>query len=186
MQFQNLPKTEFWSFKMCNFSASTNFRSEVFSKCNSFLNNESKVPLKELKTSFFIIKWITFLLTERNFKEMSTKDFYRKVEEFHQFLITLYLLLILFCHCEKHKKSYIVSKLFRFLFAVFSGFCLLLFTFRLYQCFRILSLAFMECLLSTFLLFFYIVLLFVRWRYGFGNLKQVHWRQKHHTETEPP
>lgn len=70
---------------------------------------------------------------------MSTKDFYRKVEEFYQFLITLYLLLILSCHCEKHKKSYNVSKLFRFLFAVFSGFCLLLFTFRLNQCFRILS-----------------------------------------------
>ena len=88
------------------------------------------------------------------FKEMSTKDFYRKVEEFYQFLITLYLLLILSCYCEKHKKSYKVSKLFRFLFAVFSGFCLLLFTFRLYQCFRILSLAFMECLLSTFCFFF--------------------------------
>lgn len=88
------------------------------------------------ETSFFILKWITFVLKDKKYfkgrKDSFVLIFKRMARMYLRFLITLYLLVV---RCCKQTQSNKVS-IFRSLFGVFSVLCLLLFTFRLYQCFR--------------------------------------------------
>lgn len=111
------------------------------------------------------------------------KDFQKEVKESYQFLITLYHPFDAFIALRKRQKVTKCQRCFGFSLLCFQAFVCYYLHFGSINVFAYFHWLSRNIFSFNFLLFFFIVLLFIRWRFGFGNLKQVHW-QKHHTETE--